>query len=103
MWQAAIHQGNSKEQTKMVSRKDLKIWAREMCLGAVDKMINEYKEESDHPFDDEVALKKERDRIAKLFDLQDKEQTKMKSSITNECEKIVYEINQLYSLADALS
>lgn len=61
-----------------MSASDLKKWAREEILDAIDELIKEKEEYGNlgtHvDWDDLTALKKERNRIAKFLDLPEKDQ-----------------------------
>lgn len=47
--------------------KDTKLWAREEIMDAIDAMIKDKKEGVNLTVDDELALKKERARVAKFL------------------------------------
>lgn len=53
--------------------RDLKIWAREEILESVDAMVNDALENGRNgeriDLEDELVLKKERDRVAKFLNL----------------------------------
>lgn len=56
----------------MMGRRDTKIWAREELLGAIDDKIKDLMESrpiNGIGLDEEVTLKAERDRVARLFHL----------------------------------